>query len=327
MRNMRVLGFGLAMLAGGVGVVQAQDVDGLNVQQLFGQLDTNDDKVVDSKEVPESGRPAFEQLLKLGDLNKNGKLELEEYRALAVILREDAGPGASGANTPRQIMAMDKDDDGKVSKEEYQGPAAALRPARRRQGRLPHEEGSDRGPRQGQGGERPRRDDRDGSWAWRPPGSRNWTPTRTARSARRSTRAPRSASTGSTPIKTASSRRQEATPSGEAVDTPPAGPRRRPGIGTGLGGRRIRGDGQGRRRQGQQGGVPGPGAPVRPARRRQGWLRDEGGDRGDGGARPGARPRSGSRRWTRTTTARSARTSTRARPPASTGSTPTRTDS
>ena len=123
MRNVRVLGFGLAVLAGGVGVVQAQAVDGLDVQQLFGQLDTNDDKVVDSKEVPESGRPAFEQLLKLGDVNKNDKLELEEYRALAVIMSRGRRARAPGPNAPRRIMAMDKDDDGKVSKEEYKGPA------------------------------------------------------------------------------------------------------------------------------------------------------------------------------------------------------------
>jgi len=91
------------------------------VRELFGQLDANDDKVIDPKEVPESGRTAFEQLLKVGDSNKNGKLELEEYRALIVVtMREDAAP--RGPRSARQLMAMDKDDDGKVSKEEYKGP-------------------------------------------------------------------------------------------------------------------------------------------------------------------------------------------------------------
>jgi len=40
MRNVRVLGFGLAVLAGGAGVDRAQAVDGLDVRELFIQLDT-----------------------------------------------------------------------------------------------------------------------------------------------------------------------------------------------------------------------------------------------------------------------------------------------
>ena len=207
--------------------MQAQDVDGLNVQQLFGQLDTNDDKVVDSKEVPESGRPAFEQLLKLGDLNENGKLELEEYRALSVIVREDAGPRASGASTPRQIMAMDKDDDGKVSKDEYQGPAARFdRLDADKDGFLTRREATAARAR-GKAGTppsgRPRRvmgmatarfeeldADEDGKVS------------------KEEYQGPAFLFNGLDADKDGFITKAESTPSGEAVDTPPFGPRRRP---------------------------------------------------------------------------------------------------
>jgi Ca2+-binding EF-hand superfamily protein len=70
--------------------------------------------------VPESGREAFDRLLKLGDSNKDGKLDREEYRALLERARESMG----GAGPAARVPAMDKNGDGKVSRDEFTGPPA-----------------------------------------------------------------------------------------------------------------------------------------------------------------------------------------------------------
>ncbi len=238
MRHLRVLGFGLAVLAGGAGALRAQAVDGLDVQQLFGQLDTNDDKVVETKEVPESGRPAFDQLLKLGDVNENDKLELDEYRALAAILREEAGEGPSGPNSPRRIMAMDKDDDGKVSKEEYTGPAPLFdRLDADKDGFVTGSEAAasrQRGTAGASPSGRPRRlmglptarfeeldADKDGKIS------------------KEEYKGPAFLFNGLDADKDGFVTEKEAIPGGEPLDTPPFGPRRRPGSGAGLAGARF----------------------------------------------------------------------------------------
>ena len=237
MRNVRVLGLGLALLTGGLAGAQAQAVDGLDVQQLFGQLDTNDDKVVDAKEVPEAGRPAFQALLKLGDVNENDKLELEEYRALAVIMRQGAGPGTSGPDAPRRIMAMDKDDDGKVSKEEYTGPAPLFDrldadkdgSITRREAAAVRERGVAGAPPSGRPGRimgmaTARFEELDAD--------------KDGKVSKDEYKGSASVFNGLDADKDGFVTKKEATPSGDAVDTPRGGSRRRPGtgIGTGLAG-------------------------------------------------------------------------------------------
>jgi Ca2+-binding EF-hand superfamily protein len=89
-------------------------------RDLFAELDSNRDNAIERDEVPESARTAFDRLLKRGDDNHNGKLETEEYRSLLVDLREIAEQTKKQAAA--RFKAMDKDGDGKVSRDEFTGP-------------------------------------------------------------------------------------------------------------------------------------------------------------------------------------------------------------
>jgi Ca2+-binding EF-hand superfamily protein len=122
MRTVRAIGFGFAVLAGAAGTVRAQQVGGVNFIELFLQLDANGDQVIDRGEVPESGRPAFDQLLKEADKNHDQKVDREEYRELLQGLRGAGGAGMG--NRGERFRALDKNGDGKISKTEFDGPAA-----------------------------------------------------------------------------------------------------------------------------------------------------------------------------------------------------------
>jgi Ca2+-binding EF-hand superfamily protein len=119
MRTGRAIGLGLALVLGASGAALSQQPGGFNPRELFEQLDANNDQVIDRAEVPESGREAFARLLKHGDANHNGKLEAEEYRALLQSVAA-AAPGIG----PARFDVMDKNGDGKLSKDEFQGPPA-----------------------------------------------------------------------------------------------------------------------------------------------------------------------------------------------------------
>jgi Ca2+-binding EF-hand superfamily protein len=110
------VGLGLAVLAGN-SVASAQQ---FNIRETFQNLDANNDTVIEREEVPEDGRAAFDRLLAKGDSNKNGKLEADEFRTLALKLRALAQGG--GGFSGQRLKAMDKDGDGKVSKAEFTGP-------------------------------------------------------------------------------------------------------------------------------------------------------------------------------------------------------------
>ena len=62
---------------------------------------------------------AFERLLKQGDTNHNGKLEADEFRTVMVELKEFSDHAKKKA--AERFQAMDKDRDGKVSREEFTG--------------------------------------------------------------------------------------------------------------------------------------------------------------------------------------------------------------
>src|SRR5438067_248355 len=98
MTAVRTMVLGLVLLAGGAVAARAQQAGGINYVELFIQLDANGDMIVERSEVPESGRAAFETLLKHADANKDGKIDREEYRDTLMSLRE----AAQGAN-PRGI--------------------------------------------------------------------------------------------------------------------------------------------------------------------------------------------------------------------------------
>ncbi len=89
-------------------------------RELFLELDANHDGAIERDEVPESGRPAFERLLKRGDDNHNGKLEAEEYRSLLLDLRSFGEQAKKKA--VERFKSMDKDGDGRVSRDEFTGP-------------------------------------------------------------------------------------------------------------------------------------------------------------------------------------------------------------
>ncbi len=106
----------------GLALAQAAKKQAAPYRELFQDLDANSDRAIERDEVPPSGRAAFDRLLKRGDDNHNGKLEAEEYRALLLDLRE-FGEQARKKAVDR-FHAMDRDHDGKVSREEFTGPRA-----------------------------------------------------------------------------------------------------------------------------------------------------------------------------------------------------------
>lgn len=122
MRHQAFIGFGLAALLS-CGTASAQDNNPARAQgnplQKFLQLDGNNDKAVERSEVPEAAADAFEDLLKHGDANKDGKLQFDELRDLGRKLQA-LGPPPGGED---RFKAQDKDNDGKVSRAEFQGPA------------------------------------------------------------------------------------------------------------------------------------------------------------------------------------------------------------
>lgn len=106
----------------GVALAQAAKKQAEAFRELFLDLDTNRDGAIERDEVPPSARASFDRLLKHGDDNHNGKLEVEEYRAILVDLRDFSEQAKKKAI--ERFKAMDKDGDGKVSRDEFTGPKA-----------------------------------------------------------------------------------------------------------------------------------------------------------------------------------------------------------
>ncbi len=100
-----------------------------NANQLIQGLDANNDGIIETGEVPESARPQFEKVLKLADTNKDGRLDRDELRTMGRKLRE-AGPAMAKAqpgpigNPQERFKLMDRDGDGKVTRDEFTGPEA-----------------------------------------------------------------------------------------------------------------------------------------------------------------------------------------------------------
>ncbi|GIW87685.1 MAG: hypothetical protein KatS3mg108_2009 [Isosphaeraceae bacterium] len=85
------------------------------------QLDANADGVLERSEIPEEGLPAFDRLLRRGDTNNDGKLDTPELRSLGERVRGLAGMAGAGG---QRLRTMDANQDGKVSRDEFRGPAA-----------------------------------------------------------------------------------------------------------------------------------------------------------------------------------------------------------
>ena len=115
----RITGLALFLLAAWSGsVALGQQGGAINYGELFQSLDADNDQVIVRGEVPESGRAAFDRLVKLGDSNKDGKIDRQEYRALLENARDTMGLGGE------RFKTLDKNGDGKISRDEFVGPPA-----------------------------------------------------------------------------------------------------------------------------------------------------------------------------------------------------------
>jgi Ca2+-binding EF-hand superfamily protein len=97
---------------------------------LFTTLDANKDGVAQADEVAEAQKAAFERLLKDGDIDGDGKLSRDEYTASTKATETPRQPGRGGGApgqarpgsppiNPRELFArMDRNSDGKLSKDE-----------------------------------------------------------------------------------------------------------------------------------------------------------------------------------------------------------------
>src|SRR5262245_3030388 len=104
----------------GVGLAQPPGEQAAQFRELFLQLDAKQDGAIEKEEVPPTDRAAYERLLNRGDRNHNGKLEAEEYRDLLLELRGFAQQ--TKAQAIAKFQAMDRNGDGKISRDEFRGP-------------------------------------------------------------------------------------------------------------------------------------------------------------------------------------------------------------
>jgi len=92
------------------------------LRDLFLELDANGDRVIERQEVPESGRKAFDTLLKYGDTDHDGKLEAAEYRNL--MQKVNWARVGTPEQRERRFKNLDRNEDGKLGPDEFQGGAA-----------------------------------------------------------------------------------------------------------------------------------------------------------------------------------------------------------
>jgi len=119
---------------------------------MFTDLDVDRNGALEAQEVDPAQKPAFAKLLEHGDANRDGRIDTGEFEALAQRVvaarksaaakpRENPTPGAvdaDGSNGPAdpriqrlktlldRLKAQDADKDGRLSRAEFRGRAAAF---------------------------------------------------------------------------------------------------------------------------------------------------------------------------------------------------------
>jgi Ca2+-binding EF-hand superfamily protein len=116
------------------GAVQLRADDAKNTaDDLFKKLDVNGDGKLTASEIPPQHRKFFERLVRMGDTDKNGELTREEFDHAMQQSEEPVtdinkvgnlggGPPARPNMDPKRIFqTLDKNKDGKLTRDEVQG--------------------------------------------------------------------------------------------------------------------------------------------------------------------------------------------------------------
>lgn len=116
------------------GVIPLRADDGLDsADDLFKKLDVNGDGKLTASEIPPQHRKFFERLIRMGDADKNGELTREEFDHAMQQTEEPVmdinkvgnlgggPPGRPNMDPKRIFQSLDKNKDGKLTRDELEG--------------------------------------------------------------------------------------------------------------------------------------------------------------------------------------------------------------
>jgi Ca2+-binding EF-hand superfamily protein len=91
--------------------------DGDRARDMFRQLDTNGDRKIEFSEIKAARAKLFDRL----DVNRNGVLDPQEIQAAVDRAKSGggAGTGTQLADLEQQKAMMDRNSDGKISRDEF----------------------------------------------------------------------------------------------------------------------------------------------------------------------------------------------------------------
>jgi Ca2+-binding EF-hand superfamily protein len=131
MKNLFALATAFVVLAGATQLC-ADDAQKA-ADDLFKKLDVNGDGKLSASEIPPQHRKFFERLVRMGDADKNGELTREEFNHAMQQSEEPVtdintvgnlggGPPARPNMDPKRVFqALDKNKDGKLTRDELEG--------------------------------------------------------------------------------------------------------------------------------------------------------------------------------------------------------------